>query len=66
MTGAQPFLELLPLTVIIAAVYSAMKEEGLDRIARASVFFFIRMYGGIVLFSAGIYFVCWLVRVLAT
>ena len=66
MPGAQPFLELLPLSVIIAVVYSVMKEEGPERIVRASVLFFLRMYGGIILFSAGIYFVCWSVRMLAT
>lgn len=62
----QPFLELLPLSAIIAIVYCTMKEDGAGRIARASALFFVRMYGGIILFSAGIYLLCWTIRTLST
>ena len=53
-----PFLELLPISLIIASVYSAMKEEGVGTIARAGFWFFLRLYGGLILFSVGIHLLC--------
>ena len=58
----RPFLELLPLTVIIAVVYSAMKPAGLRNIAEAGGKFLAKMYGGIILFSAAIHVLCLVVR----
>lgn len=60
--AAEVFVHLLPISAIISVVYSAMKEETPGTIAWTAAKFFLKMYLGVVLFSAAVFGLCWLLR----
>ncbi|MBI4615479.1 MAG: hypothetical protein HY720_17810 [Planctomycetes bacterium] len=59
----RPFVELLPISLIISVVYCTMKEEGAREVLRAGAKFFLKLYGGVVLFSGAVFLLCdWVIR----